>query len=158
MRRHKTWNHEGGIATPLVAHWPAGIAKERHGKVDPSLGHVVDLLPTALELAGLPVVAGPGAPELPGKSLLAVLKGQATRTDGVVWFKHEKSRALRQGDWKIVATAQAQEGEAPWELYNLATDRGETTNLADAQPERVKALAQVWQTRWQAYQADAKRE
>ena len=58
----------------------------------------------------------------------------------------------------FVATAQAQEGEAPWELYNLATDRGETTNLADAQPERVKALAQVWQTRWQAYQADAKRE
>ena len=158
MRRHKTWNHEGGIATPLVAHWPAGIAKESQGKVDPSLGHVVDLLPTALELAGLPVVAGPGAPELPGKSLLAVLKGQAARTDGVLWFKHEKSRALRQGDWKIVATAQAQEVEAPWELYNLATDRGETTNLADAQPERVKAMAQVWQTRWQAYQADAKRE
>lgn len=158
FRRHKTWNHEGGIATPLVAHWPAGIPKERNGSVDRSLGHVVDIVPTALELAGLPAEASPKAPALPGRSLVPVLRGKETRAEATVWFRHEKSRALRQGDWKIVCTAQSMDGEAPWELYNLATDRGETTNLADKEPERVKAMAAEWQKRWQAYQADAKRE
>ena len=141
-----------------MAHWPAGIPKERNGSVDRSLGHVVDIVPTALELAGLPAEAGPKAPALPGRSLVPVLRGKETRAEATVWFRHEKSRALRQGDWKIVCTAQTMDGEAPWELYNLGTDRGETTNLADKEPERVKAMAAEWQKRWQAYQADAKRE
>ena len=153
FRRHKTWNHEGGIATPLVVHWPQGVTAPK--STHTAVGHVVDILPTALDVAGVASGPVPGGAPLAGRSLRAAFQG-APLPETTLWFKHEKSRALRQGAWKIVATSSRQEVDGPWELYHLENDRGETTNLADRHPERVKTMAQVWTDRWLAIQADAR--
>nr|WP_315852962.1 arylsulfatase [Candidatus Laterigemmans baculatus] len=146
FRRHKTWVHEGGIATPLIAHWPAGISAA--GRVTDEPGHVIDLVPTILELTGLPPIdsgSDAAAPQLPGASLLRVLKGDAAEagdaepTERTLWWLHEGNRAIRAGDWKLVAA----KGE-PWELYDLSRDRTETVDLAAEHPERVRELEEQW--------------
>jgi arylsulfatase len=143
FRRHKTWVHEGGIATPLVAHWPAGI-RERGG-LNHEPGHVVDLAPTILGLAG-----GTAPPDLPGRSLFA------PPADRDLWYLHEGNRALRSGSWKLVSAKN--QGRDAWELYDLSKDRGETNDLAPAQPERVRAMSERWEARWKEIQARALRE
>ncbi len=143
FRRHKVWVHEGGIATPLIVHWPAGIPSEQRGTLRHTISHVIDFTPTILELAGVPWPAewgGRPMPACPGRSLVRVLAGDGEPVHDAVWFMHEGHRALRMGDWKIVAS----KGE-PWELYNLAEDRGETRNLAEREPERLKAMVAKWE-------------
>jgi arylsulfatase len=141
FRRHKTWLHEGGISTPLIAHWPAGIAAKgelRHGPA-----HVIDFVPTALELAGLPrpeVWNDEPVPAAPGKSLLPAFAKDGTIARDCLWWMHEKHRAVRVGDWKAVADA-----GKPWELYDLKSDRAEQLDLAAAKPEKLKELEQLWQ-------------
>ena len=141
FRRHKTWVHEGGIATPLIAHWPAGISAR--GELRRTPGHVIDITPTLLELAG----AAPGsnrppegAPRRPGRSLAPVFGKETAVNRDYLWWLHEGNRALRQGDWKIVAA----KGD-PWELYNLARDRCETKNLAAKEPGKVSEMAAAWE-------------
>jgi arylsulfatase len=141
FRRHKTWLHEGGISTPLVAHWPAGIAAK--GELRHAPAHVIDFVPTALELAGLPrpeVWNGEPVPAAPGKSLLPAFAKDRRIARDSLWWMHDKHRAVRVGDWKAVADA----GQ-PWELYDLSSDRAEQRNLAAAMPEKVNELEQVWQ-------------
>jgi arylsulfatase len=148
FRLYKVWNHEGGIATPLIAHWPRGIAAK--GELRRTPGHLVDLAPTILELAR---VAPPDSyngeprPPLPGRSLVPAFAADVTVPHDFLFFKHEGNRALRAGDWKIVS--KGKKGE--WELYNLAEDRTETRNLAAEQPDRVKALAAIWERQDQEY-------
>jgi len=140
-RRHKTWVHEGGISTPLIASWPAGIAA--HGELRHTPGHVVDIVPTILELAGIQKPAdwkGQPMPPAPGKSLVAALKSDVTIERPSLWWLHEDNKAIRVGDFKIVAA----KGDA-WELYDLKTDRAEQNNLAAKMPEKVKELADLWQ-------------
>ena len=140
-RRHKTWVHEGGISTPLIASWPAGIAA--HGELRHTPGHVVDIVPTILELAGTQKPAdwkGQPMPPAPGKSLVAALKSDITIERPSLWWLHEDNKAIRVGDYKIVAA----KGDA-WELYDLKTDRAEQNNLAAKMPEKVKELADLWQ-------------
>ena len=140
-RRHKTWVHEGGISTPLIAAWPAGIAA--HGELRHTPGHVVDIVPTILELAGLQKPAewkGQPMPPAPGKSLVAALKSDVTIERPSLWWLHEDNKAIRVGDFKLVAA----KGDA-WELYDLKTDRAEQNNLAAKMPEKVKELADLWQ-------------
>jgi arylsulfatase len=118
------------------------------------VGHVVDFLPTILELAG----GKPGekwngldVPPLPGKSLVpAFAKDRAVERD-YVFFHHSGNRALRMGDWKIVS---ANDNQNTWELYDLAADRSETTNLADKQPDRVRQMS----ARWQALEDDFRQQ
>ncbi len=141
FRRHKSWVHEGGISTPLIACWPAGLAARNELRTTPA--HVVDLLPTILELAG---GAQPSrlhntpTPAAPGRSLCPVFDEDGRALHEVLWWQHEGNRALRQGDWKIVAAGK----DAKWELYDLRTDRAETRDLAATAPERVAAMAAVW--------------
>ncbi|MEQ1860819.1 MAG: arylsulfatase [Chthoniobacteraceae bacterium] len=135
FRRHKTWVHEGGISTPFIAHWPKGIAARGELRTNP--GHLIDIVPTVLELAGAK------APESPvplhGKSLVpAFAKDGAVKRD-FLWWQHEGNRAVRVGDLKLVAAK-----DQPWELYDLATDRGETKNLATSQPAKARELEQAW--------------
>lgn len=147
FRRHKTWVHEGGISTPLIAHWPKGIAAKNEWRHTPA--HVIDLVPTLLELAGVEKPAemnGTKVPPAPGKSLLgAFAKDQAIEREGL-WWMHEGHRAARCGDWKIVSL----KGK-DWELYDLSQDRAEQQNLASSQPETLRELVHFWQTQCDAF-------
>ncbi len=153
FRRHKTWVHEGGIATPCVISWPAGIVKTGGNRSTPS--HVVDLVPTILQLAGSAMPQRVGAVAVPtaaGRSLLPALAADVVIERESIWWQHEGNRALRMGNFKIVAAG----AESPWELYDLSSDRSETQNLAALDPERVRAMAAQWQREADSYYAAAK--
>jgi arylsulfatase len=135
LRRHKTWVHEGGISTPLIVHWPKGLAAR--GELRHAPRHVIDLAPTILEVAG-----GKWAekmPTPPGQSLVPLFANDAPAHERTFWWLHEGNKALRVGDWKIVAAK-----DASWELYDLTSDRSESNDLAKAQPNRVRAMAATW--------------
>ena len=153
FRRHKTWVHEGGISTPLIVRWPRGIAA--HGELRHTPGHVVDLVPTILEIAGgkpFEKWNGEPAPPAPGKSLVPAFATDAVIARDSLWWLHEGNRALRVGDWKIVAAGE----DSPWELYDLTADRSETRDLAREQPERVRTLAAQWSRETEANNALAR--
>ena len=141
-RRHKTWVHEGGISTPLIAHWPAGIAAKNELRHTPA--HVIDIVPTVLDLAGIQKPKewkGEPIPEAPGRSLVRAFAKDETIARDSLWWLHEGNKAIRVGDWKIVAA----KGD-PWELYDLTTDRAEQQNLAAKMPDKVKELEKAWQS------------
>lgn len=141
FRLHKSWNHEGGVATPLIAHWPARIKSK--GEFRRAPGHLIDVAPTLLELAGLPAPKSwqdRPRPSLPGKSLVPTFDADVPVARDALFFRHEKNKALRRGDWKIVAAGL----DAPWELYDLAVDRTETHDLAAQKPEIVREMAEIW--------------
>lgn len=140
-RRHKTWVHEGGISTPLIAHWPAGITTK--GELRHTPAHVIDIVPTVLALAGVQKPKdwkGEPSPAAPGHSLAPALTKDAIIARDSLWWLHEGHRAVRVGDWKLVALK-----GGPWELYDLKTDRAEQHDLAAKLPEKVKELEQAWQ-------------
>jgi arylsulfatase len=155
FRRHKTWVHEGGIATPLIVHWPRGVGAK--GELRHAPGHVIDLVPTILEAAGgrrPDKWEGQPVPPPPGKSLVPVFAKDGVSPRDPIWWLHEGNRALRAGDWKIVATGR----DGPWELYDLSSDRSETRNLAGDRPEKVRELAAVWAKRFEEYAALAAKD
>jgi arylsulfatase A-like enzyme len=139
FRRHKMWAHEGGIATPLIVHWPKGISAR--GELRRDAGHVIDLLPTLLDLAGGRADVPASAPALPGRSLVPAFAKNAAAGRDYLFFHHQGNRALRMGNWKIVASAR--DGDA-WALYDLGADRCEQVNLAPQDPDRVKAMSERW--------------
>jgi arylsulfatase len=139
FRLHKTWVHEGGIATPLVVHWPEGIADKNAFRNMPA--HIVDIAPTILELAGADPSALKGRAAAPGISLLPFLSEDKILERTPIFFHHEKKKALRDGRWKI--TTIEENGE--WELYDLSVDRGETHNLAEEHPEKLRELISLWE-------------
>jgi arylsulfatase len=141
FREHKMWMHEGGISTPLVAHWPRGIENPNRNAAD--VGHVMDLMPTLLELAGVSYpreLSGRHLQPLAGRSFAAVLRGETLPQDRTLGFEHEGNRALRRGDMKVVATYQG-----AWELYDLDRDRTETHDLAETQRDQVQELVSLWE-------------
>jgi len=139
FRLHKTWVHEGGIATPLVVHWPEGIADKNAFRNMPA--HIVDIAPTILELAGADASALKGRAPAPGISLLPFLSKDKVSERTPIFFHHEKKKALRDGHWKI--TTIEENGE--WELYDISEDRGETHNLAEEHPEKLQELISLWE-------------
>ncbi len=138
FRRHKTWVHEGGISTPFIVHWPMGIAAKgelRHAPI-----HLIDFVPTVLELAGVaPTI--PDAPPLQGKSFAAALAKDTDIPRDFIWWQHEGNRAIRAGNMKLVAAGE----KAAWQLYDVSKDRGELHDLAATQPDKVKELSTMWQ-------------
>ena len=151
FRLYKVWTHEGGISTPMIAHWPKGIAAR--GELRHTPAHLVDLAPTFFELAGVATPEsynGEDRPPLPGHSLVPAFAHDPTIAHDFIFFKHSGNRGLRKGDWKIVSKGP----DGAWELYNLAVDRTETRNLAADQPDRVKALAAIWERQDQEYQRE----
>ena len=152
-RRHKTWVHEGGISTPLIAHWPAGIASK--GELRQTPGHMIDFVPTALEIAGVQKPkewAGEPIPPAPGKSLVNAFSSAQTVSRDSLWWLHEGNRAVRVGEWKLVAAK-----NEPWQLYDLKTDRAEQHDLATQMPEKVKELESAWQSQTDAFTELAKK-
>ncbi len=141
FREYKHWVHEGGIATPLIAHWPKGI--ESRGALRHEPGHVVDILPTCLDAAQAvypPELEGRKIIPCEGKSLLPAFEGRSIERDAIFW-EHEGNRAVRQGRWKLVARGPA----GRWELYDLAADRTEMRDLESERPELVKELTAKWE-------------
>jgi arylsulfatase len=142
FREYKHFTHEGGIATPLIAHWPNRI--KRHGELEHTPGHLIDLMATAVDLAGAdyPKTHHGGNPIKPmeGKSLAPTFAGKPIEREALYW-EHEGNRAIRVGDYKLVAKG----AKSDWELYNIAADRSEQNNLAEQQPDRVKQMAAMWQ-------------
>ena len=155
FRRHKTWVHEGGISTPLIVHWPHGIAAR--GELRHTPGHLIDLVPTLLELAGgksLNSWENQPLPPPPGRSLVPLFSKDGTSIHESLWWLHEGNRALRVGQWKIVAAGQ----NSPWELYDLSRDRSESKNLANTHPAKVRELAERWQRQTDEYSSLAHKE
>ncbi len=139
FRKHKTWVHEGGTATPLIVHWPEGISDK--GALRRTAGHVIDIPPTIIELAAAQRPADwPEAPiAMPGQSLVPTLAVDTVVEREHLWWYHDGHRAIRQGDWKLVSSK-----NQPWELYHLATDRSEIRDLAGSEKDRLKALQAAW--------------
>ena len=141
FRRHKTWVHEGGISTPLIVHWPAGI--QARGELRHTPAHVIDFVPTVLDILKVDKPThwqDEPIPAAPGKSLTASFANDVTIPRESLWWLHEGNRAIRVGDWKLVAAR-----DQPWELYDLKTDRAESQNQAANHPEKVRELEQLWQ-------------
>ncbi len=136
FRSYKSFVHEGGIATPMIAYGP-GVAAQ--GGITSQVGHVIDLLPTCLELAGTEAPAG-----VEGKSLVPVFRGRSREPHEALAWEHEGNRAVRSGRWKLVAA----HGGA-WELYDLETDRTELKDLAAREPGRAREMSARYD-RWAA--------
>jgi arylsulfatase len=145
FRRHKTWVHEGGISTPMIAHWPKGIAAR--GELRHAAAHVVDLVPTLLEVAGGKAPdAIDGHPPAPGRSIRSLFEKDGPTPHESLWWLHEGNRAFRADAWKIVASGK----DAPWELYDLSSDRSESRDLAERLPDKVKELEAAWKKQTEA--------
>lgn len=143
FRYYKQNNHEGGIASPAIIHWPQGL-KQPAGTIDNSPAHLVDVMATCLDVSGgkypQQIEDRPIEP-LVGRSLLPLIEGKPLPPHPYLYFHFGSNRALRQGDWKVVSLR-----SGPWELYNLAQDRNESTDLAQQYPDKVAALSHIWQS------------
>jgi arylsulfatase len=143
FRRHKIWVHEGGIATPLIARWPAGLSAA--GELRHAVGHVIDLAPTMLHLAGgswPKEFEGAKLPPPPGHDLSPAFNEDRPIDRDCLWWFHEGNRAIRQGEWKLVAAR-----NEPWQLYDLGKDRAENIDLAAKFPEKTQELSRLWQSK-----------
>ncbi|QEH38948.1 Arylsulfatase [Aquisphaera giovannonii] len=139
-RLYKHDDHEGGISTPLIVHWPAGL-KARGELNRTHVGHIIDLLPTFAEVAGATCPAEVGGRPIPppeGRSLLPALRGEPQVPRPLFW-EHEGNRAVREAGWKLVA----RKGRR-WELYDIEADRVEFHDLAPREPARVQSMAAAW--------------
>lgn len=154
FRLHKSWNHEGGISSPCVMHWPAGIKAKGALRHNPC--HFIDILPTLIDLAGAKVEMsynGLTPPAFPGRSLRPAFAKDGSVAHDYLYFHHMDNRALRVGDWKIAWETATKR----WELYDLKRDRGESVDLAARHPERVKEFAALWERAEGQFQADNRR-
>lgn len=141
FRFYKRFAHEGGIATPMIVHWPAGFSAK--GELRRQPGHIVDLMATCVNVSGAKYPAsfnGKAIPPMEGRSLVPAFADQPIERGGIFW-EHEGNAAVRVDDWKLVRVGR----EGSWELYDMKTDRSELNNLASQKPELVKELADKWE-------------
>ncbi len=150
FREYKHYVHEGGIATPLIAHWPAGLVKESdafrstsEGPLVDTPAHLIDIMATVIDLAGIEPA---NARSIEGISLVPALKGNGIERENPIYFEHEGNRAVRDGKWKLVAKG----AKGPWELYDIEKDRPETHDVIEANPdiaEKMIAQFDAWAKR-----------
>jgi arylsulfatase len=143
FRRYKHFTHEGGISTPLIVHWPTGIAKQRNGQFERQPGHLIDIMPTVVEVAGAKYPTeynGHSIQPMEGVSLRPALAGKDLNRQNPIYWEHEGNRAIRRGKWKAVMKL-----KGPWELYDIEADRTEQHDLIREQPELAKELIADWE-------------
>lgn len=149
FRLFKTRLHEGGIHTPFIISWPGHMAKQGT-IVENAPAHIIDLMPTFLDAAGLAypkIFNKQPTKSLNGVSLVSVFKGEKLPSRTLYW-EHQANRAIRMNDWKLVSMSTEESPYiGPWELYDLKTDKTERTNLALKYPDKVKELEAAW-NRW----------
>lgn len=141
FRLYKQNQHEGGISSPLIVHWPKGL-KTKPGAVTRQPGHLVDFMATFVDVgkATYPKRVGERQIDpLQGRSLLPIFAGEQRTAHASLYFRFGSDRALRQGAWKLVSAKRGR-----WELYNLDADRTELHDLATEHPDRVAAMAKEW--------------
>lgn len=138
-RLYKHYNHEGGISSPFIIHWPDGL--KRKGILDTNPGHIIDLMPTILEAAHANYPEqynGRKTAPLAGRSLWPLINGDPVE-ERVLFFEHEGNRAVMNGRWKLSALR-----GMDWELYDIIHDRTELNNLASEYPEIVSSMDSLW--------------
>jgi arylsulfatase len=142
FRRFKHFTHEGGIATPLIAHWPQGIPRNRRNALEHQPGQLIDVMATIVDITGAAYpreFKGHAIQPMEGVSLRPAFGGRPLSRTRPIFWEHEGSRAVRSGRWKLVSTY-----PDGWELYDMAADRVERDNLAVRHPDVVRALAAEW--------------
>ena len=150
FREYKHWVHEGGISTPLIINWPAGIAARGEKREYP--GQLMDIMATCLELSGAKypeTYNGNTIYPCEGRSLVPTFAADDPDSERYLYWEHEGNRAIRSGRWKLVYKAAPNASRdiplSAWELYDMKTDRTETKNLAAQYPERVAQMAAKWE-------------
>ena len=139
FRRYKHWVHEGGIASPLIAHWPRKIREKGALRAQPA--HLIDLMATCLELSGAKYPKELGGRKiwpLEGESLVPAFGNKPIERDALYW-EHEGNRAMRQGRWKLVAAHKEE-----WQLYDMKVDRPETNDLSKEKPKLRAKMIEKW--------------
>jgi arylsulfatase len=142
FRKYKKYIHEGGISTPLIAHWPEGIAKKLQGKLITEPAHVIDIMASCVDLSGATYPTrfkGHEIIPMEGSSLRPLFEGKSLERNDGLFFEHYGHRGVRRGSWKLVATRQGK-----WELYDMLSDRTELNDLASKMPEKVNELSRLY--------------
>ncbi len=149
FRLYKQNQHEGGISSPLIVHTPASIATDKTtfrpsptGTLTDQPAHLIDFMATFLDLSGAAYPKQVGDRQidpLQGRSLLPILRGEQREPHETLYFHFATDRALRQGDWKLVAAK-----GGPWELYSVKNDRTELHDLAAREHQRLAAMKKEW--------------
>ncbi|HSI64680.1 MAG TPA: sulfatase/phosphatase domain-containing protein, partial [Candidatus Saccharimonadia bacterium] len=142
FREYKHWVHEGGISTPLIAHWPAGVGAS--GKLVKTPSHLIDIMATVMDISGAVYPkehAGNAITPAEGVSLRPLFFGSELNRPQPIFWEHEGNRAVRDGKWKLVAKGP----RGPWELYDMVADRTEQHDLAAQRADMVTAMAAKWE-------------
>jgi len=150
FREYKKWTHEGGIASPLIVHWPKGISDK--GKLRTQVSHTIDIMATCLDIAKADYpkqLNGNDIKAYEGKSLVPAFKNMPIKREFMFW-EHAGHRAIRVDDWKLVAKTRKQRtfddiDEKAWELYDMKNDPSEMNNLLAKYPEKAKMLIALWE-------------
>lgn len=143
FRRYKHFTHEGGISAPLIAHWPTGIPRERHGALEKQPAHLIDIMATAVDLSGAQYpqeFEGHAIEPMQGVSLRPAFAGESLARQEPIFWEHEGNKAVRDGKWKLVMRHRQ-----PWQLFDMEADRTEQHDLIDEQPELAEKLKAAWQ-------------
>jgi arylsulfatase len=140
FRKYKNYSHEGGICTPLIAHWPAGI--KNPGRFVHAPGHFIDFMATFIDITGAQYptqLRGQKVAPLQGVSFLPALRNETPPERAPIFWEWGRGRAVRKGKWKLVSL------KNKWELYDIDADRTETTDLASGHPDKVRELSALWE-------------
>lgn len=148
FKEFKHWTHEGGIATPMIAHWPKGVNGSLNNALVNNYGHLTDIMATCVEVANAKYPSkfkGNNIIPMQGKSLVPHFSGKDNNR-GVIYWEHEANIAVRDGKWKLVAKTPENEefSKSSLELYDMEADPVEMHNLASKYPERVSSMYNNW--------------
>jgi len=139
FKKWKVQGMEGGICTPLIAHWPEGIKLPKNS-ISREPCHLIDFVPTFMELAGGQASYPDDLPKLDGVSLKPTFSGKKLNRKEPLFFQYGSWQVLRQNQWKLVRQI-----KKPWQLYDLSNDRTETRDLATNESERSKQMTETWE-------------